>query len=229
MWAEAQWEWAPHTLLRIAGPGALSVAPERRDRREVLPEWVCGSLQRAPWMVVRRAQVRDGLIPVGVRGESRQERFAAWISIRDVLECVTPHALASRHAGTHSPRHAGIPALAALDSVSTIMRAHGFHGVWGPTGSVGFELASGCPTATLESDLDLAVQLDSLPDLATARLLHRDLSQLPVRTDALLETPQGGASLAEYVRMPQCFVLRTAAGPRLVTEVREPSESCRSA
>jgi phosphoribosyl-dephospho-CoA transferase len=180
--------------------------------------WVARSLLRAPWVVVRRTQARDSMIPVGVRGESRQQRFAAWVSPAAILECVTPRALAALRAWTSSPRCAEVPALAALDSVEKIMRAHDLESLWGPTGSVGFELACGCRTATVGSDLDLAVQLDRSVSAAHARSLHEALVALPVRSDVLLEMPQGAVALAEYARLPGSFVLRTPQGPRLSTD-----------
>jgi phosphoribosyl-dephospho-CoA transferase len=203
-------ELTTHTLLRIAGAGALTVDSEP-------PAWVGQSLQRAPWVVVRRAQVRDAMIPVGVRGELRQQRFACWVSRAAVLERVTPQALVSSGAWKRSDRCATIPALAALESVEKVMREHDLAGVWGPTGSVGFELACGCATATAASDLDVAVEL--LPPLLSevTQALHADLSALPVRVDVLLELPQGGVALSEYVRMPGSCVLRTPEGPRLVS------------
>lgn len=204
-------ELPTHALLRIRGAEALIHEGHP-------PEWVRQSLQRAPWVVVRRAPYHDSTVPVGVRGDSHRERFGSWVSDRDILESVTPCTLASRRAWVSSTRYATIPALAALDSVEAIMRAHGLEGAWGPTGSVGFELATGCATAMASSDLDLAVHLDHLLSLPVARSLHDALSGSPVRTDVLLERRQGAVALSEYVRMPRSFVLRTTEGPRLLSE-----------
>jgi phosphoribosyl-dephospho-CoA transferase len=211
-------ELTTHTLLRIAGAEALATNPEP-------PVWVSQSLLRAPWVVVRRAQSRDEMIPVGVRGESRRQRFASWVSPAAILECVTPRALALLRAWTDSPRRAEVPALAELDSVEKIMRSHGLEGLWGPTGSVGFELTCGYRAATVGSDLDLAVHLDRPLRAADARSLHDALAVLAVRSDVLLETPHGAVALAEYARMPGPFVLRTPLGPRLIGNLCSCGES----
>jgi len=203
-------ELEPHTLIRIRGPHALEL-----PRGEDLPAWAVESLRRAPWVVVRRAQIHGGWVPVGVRGESRQQRCAAWLSRDRALEVVTPQALASRRTART------IPVLAVLPYVEQIMCEHGLGGRWGPGGSVGFELASGVPTASSSSDLDLVVEIDRPELIASSALsLWNALTALPVRVDVLLETRRGAVVLAEYVRTltsESCsFVLRTPTGPRLI-------------
>ena len=202
-------EHAPHTLLRITGVQAL-LTPE------VSPPWVDASIRRAPWVVVRRAEVRPGLASVGVRGENRARRLAAWIGSDAILESVTPCELSRRRRWQRSSQQRVIPALEVLDAVDDIMSSHGFAHAWGPTGSVGFELASGCATATADSDLDLALWAVPLPGTDLARSLLAALESLPVRSDVLLETPRGAFALAEYAYAGRRVLLRTTAGPRLV-------------
>ena len=198
---------ATHTLLRIGGPQALQGES---------PTWGIESLQRAPWVVVRRARSCGELIPVGVRGELREQRYASWLAPRDILEIVTPRTLAHRRAWLQieAVRRASVPALNALDQVETVMRAHGLEGMWGPGGSVGFELASARATAAINSDLDLIVECTTVDACA----LWAALAALPVRVDALLETPHGAVALQEYARSRSengSFLLRTTQGPRL--------------
>lgn len=200
-----------HALLRIANGGCL-------EESEALPPWAWAALRRAPWVVVRRAAARDGLIPVGVRGSRRSERLAAWLHREAVLDSLTPLELAARRDWLTRVRRASLPALAALDRVASIMREHGLGGLWGPCGSVGFELASGVPTATAESDLDLMVQpLRPFAEAAAAALLA-SLGRLSVRSDVLLELPHGAVALAEYAGAQTPLVLRTPDGPRLVRD-----------
>ena len=204
-------ELQTHTLLRVAGPEVL---------QGVAPAWVDGSLLKAPWVVVRRATTSpEGLIPVGVRGNCREQRFGSWISTDAILEHVTPQMLVWRRAWGDVSRRAVIPALAALDIVATIMSKHDLQAHWGPGGSVGFELASGSATASKNSDLDLIVRADgALPD-EQARSLSVALSSLAVRADVLLEMPQGAIALSEYARtdcQTGTFVLRTTQGPQLI-------------
>lgn len=199
-------EFTPHALLRIA-PGAALVGAA------ALPSWVARSLERAPWVVVRRA--RGGrLIPVGVRGATRAERLAAWLSPAAVLECVRPAQLA----GLRPPaaRCARLPSLGVLDAVAALMRARGLD--WGPCGSVGFELASGTETVTEASDLDLVVAAGEPLPAASAAALHAALAELPARLDVQLEGLQGAVALAEYAAGRKPVLLRTVDGPRLVQD-----------
>jgi phosphoribosyl-dephospho-CoA transferase len=194
-----------HTLLRIADRTALA-SPM------AAPAWVAATLRSAPWVVVRRAEHCAGWIPVGVRGASRAQRFAAWLHPQGVLEALRAPELARRRAWMEHPRAAEVPALAALDAVAAIMAAQQLQARWGPGGSVAFELASGQPTATAHSDLDLVLELAEPPAVAAAARLLRELGALAVRVDVLLETPRGGLALAEVSRGRPPYRLRTPRG-----------------
>ena len=198
-----------HALLRIAGAGALHCDG-------ALPRWVARELRHAPWVVVRRERSREQLIPVGVRGQARAQRCAAWLPESQVLECVEPLELSARRAWTVAPRRALVPALAALGAVEPIMERLGFARSWGPVGSVAFELASGLAAARPESDLDLIVQADAPLSPQRAAALAGELVRLAVRADVLLEVPAGAVSLEEYARGQVPLLLRTADGARLV-------------
>lgn len=202
-------EFRTHCLLRIAGVEALGDAA-------AAPEWLARGLGRAPWVVVRRAAPLDGRVPVGARGRRRAERFAAWLDPAEVRECVEPLELAARRAWPGAPRCGEIGALAALAAVESLMERCGLGRAWGPVGSVGFELVSGVPTATADSDLDLIVRLGLPPRAALVGELLVGLSRLPVHTDVLLETPLGAIALLEYAGAQPPFLVRTAAGPRLI-------------
>src|ERR1041384_4393364 len=77
----------PHDLLRVSGAEALADGP-------TVPDWVRSSLVNAPFVVLRRASRRGHLLPVGIRGASRGERFAAFISIDAILDRISPEQLA---------------------------------------------------------------------------------------------------------------------------------------
>ena len=89
---------------------------------------------------------------------------------------------------------------------------------WGPTGSVGFELATAVPTATPESDLDLLLRTSRLTPDVLNRLtaLHQRFVGLMARMDCQVETPLGAAALADVVGGQIEIMLRTVKGPRLV-------------
>ena len=200
----------PHDLLRIADPGTYLTGSE--------PVWVRTSLAAAPWVVVRRSTAPAGQLAVGVRGRSRHERHALLMPIEAAIACRRPEDL--RPMAANGP--ARTPALSALRKAIPILHDLGL--AWGPTGSVGFELATGRPTTTATSDLDLLVRAESLPTPAWAANLISRLSALPVRVDCQLQTPNGAAALAELATGPRTLVLRTSGGPQLVTRapVSEP-------
>lgn len=204
-------ELRTHTLLRIAAAEVL-----QHDKPP--PDWLSRALRLAPWVVVRRAAPRDGMIPVGARGAVRSERCAAWLRACDVLEALDPLELAARRAWRVERRCAEVPALAALAAVEQIMRLASLASCWGPIGSVGFELASGRATATPASDLDLMVRVDQPLERRVASALLAELAVLPVKVDALLEAPRGAVVLVEYVSVPRRILLRTASGAALVAD-----------
>lgn len=178
-----------HDLLRV-----------RRLRCSVAPDWVVESLRTAPWVVVRRACAPAGRIAVGVRGPTRAQRHPLIVDPEDVIERVAPQQLTDAF-----PRR-DLPAFRALDVVRRTVGPTGLE--WGPTGSVGFELATGRPCVREDSDLDIAVFVDRL-DAASG------LTSLP-GVDCAIETPSGAVALAELVRGAEQVLLKTADGPRLI-------------
>jgi phosphoribosyl-dephospho-CoA transferase len=192
---------------------------------ECQPTWASAALQRAPWAVMRRAVPRADSWPIGVRGSVRAQRSAAWLPKCAVKECITPQMLAAVQAWRGHPGALTVPAIAVLDQVAVIINAHGFTGRWGPCGSVGFELASGVPSTTSRSDLDLMLTADEPIARGDAARLHAELSELPVRIDLLLETPIGAVVLAEYVERTDMLMLRSEQGPRLVRNLWSAGEA----
>jgi phosphoribosyl-dephospho-CoA transferase len=192
----------PHDLVRLAHPDAVLTGAE--------PAWVGGALAAAPWVVIRRAPAPAGQLAAGVRGSARHQRHAMLIPAGAAVGIDRPEDL--RPAA--SVISAETPALAALRECRPILDALGRP--WGPTGSAGFELATGCPTTTATSDLDLLIRLGALSGFTQAAVLAGRLSGLPARVDCLLETGHGAVALAELAVHPDKIVLRTGDGPRLV-------------
>ncbi len=194
---------------------------------ESVPAWVPTSLARTSWVVVRRARAPAGLIPVGVRGSTRAERFAALLAPDDVAARVTPEDLVAERVWHHMPRARRPGPLRVLDAVDELFASFGL--VWGPTGSVGFELATGVAAASTTSDLDVVVRAPEPWPLESAREIADHLNRLPTRVDAQLDTPAGAVMLAEYTRGDR-VLLRTLDGPRLVHDPwREAATDLRSA
>jgi phosphoribosyl-dephospho-CoA transferase len=200
-----------HDLIRLREPIALTVdAP--------VPAWVEPALKQTPWVVVRRGYVCDGMMPVGVRGLARQQRLAALLAVAEIGDRLSPEDLTASRYAIKQTRGDAVPALGALARVAPIF-ARGGHR-WGPSGSVGFELATGIPTATVSSDLDVILRQDRRLERNEAFDLRAALAEsaAPARIDVMLETPRGGVSLADLAAMPAHVLVRTPDGVRLAAD-----------
>lgn len=207
-----------HDLLRLAPD-----APAFSDA----PAWVARSLTHAPFVVVRRAPALNGTIPVGVRGAARSERFGTWIGLEHVCNVVKPESLIDslielneRNELNELNERNFLPAFALLRAIRPVCDATGL--VWGPTGSVGFELASGVPSATQSSDLDVLLRAPLALSRDASRALFDELTrhaaEQNARIDIQIETPNGAFSLAEFTHAGARVMMRSADGPTLVAD-----------
>ena len=191
--------WRAHDLLWLDGlPDGAS-----------LPAWADSVWLQAAPLVVRRASTAPGLIPVGVRGRLRSERHACEVDAAAVVRRVTPEMLA----------HAPVPdfacaALDALRQVAPLLDATGW--AWGPTGGVGFALASGLPVLRADSDLDLVLRIGAPPDAAQANTLRAIAATVTAcRLDLQIDTGRGGFAYAEWAAGRSRVLLKTDHGPVL--------------
>jgi phosphoribosyl-dephospho-CoA transferase len=205
--AMADARYRPHDLLKLRrcplAPGA--------------PEWVRDALARAPFAVVRRAATADGMIAVGLRGRARAERYAACIDHQDIEASLPPERL------VHSRPSPARAALAPFALLCALVRSSCLAGrEWGPTGSAAFELATGVPTITPSSDLDLLIRAPRALSHEEAQALLADLQACAAaagtRIDVQLETPVGGVALAEWAMRKSRTMVKSADGPRLVAD-----------
>ena len=127
-----------------------------------------------------------------------------------VTEVLSPEALAVRTPAHMKPV---LPAARALRAAAPLLDEAGLP--WGPTGSVGFELASGLRTVSPTSDLDLLLRSTRLPARATLMRLHVELRRLPARVDCQVETDDGAIALGELLSGAPDVLVRTPTGPRL--------------
>jgi triphosphoribosyl-dephospho-CoA synthase len=188
----------PHDLVRLTPRAVAQLAADA-------PAWVATSLRRTPWATVRRAHVVDR-IPIGVRGEGREQRHATTVAIEDVDEVITPETLAAAlPAREHN-------AFAALRTVVKEGRAHGLD--VGPIGAAGFELATGVTALHDESDLDVLVRAQpshrALPSFACT------IAELPLRIDVELAFADGYAAALEEALRGGSLLVKTPSGPRLL-------------
>lgn len=200
--------WRPHDLLRISG---LPRTPEE-------PEWVRAALERAPWVVVRRAQAAPGFVAIGIRGATRGQRFGTWLDRQDIESICSPEDLLQKPPQTERYALPAFAALTLLRETASPLRAL----AWGPAGSAGFELATGSPVVSTTSDLDLLIRLPERCEFAFIRALAEALAHASARAgtrvDAQIETPAGGVALAELAAGKPRVLARAHDGPRFVAD-----------
>lgn len=177
--------------------------------RMAAPDWAKETLTVCPWVVVRRAEAPDAQVAVGVRGDSRSERWGWFIRKEMIRKIVRPSQLL---AVVHSSALSRTPPFAALQRL--IERWRDLSLAWGPTGSVGFELATGCPVTTRRSDLDIAIRAETLISVERARWVWERATGLQTKLDIRVETPECGFSLEEYASSSSAILLRYSDGAR---------------
>jgi phosphoribosyl-dephospho-CoA transferase len=202
--------WRPHDLLRL----------RRLPSYDGEPDWVRAAFAHAPFAVVRRASAAPGFIAVGMRGNGRAQRYGTWAQADDIEAVIAPEDLLGASSQLDMERLA-LPAFAMLYSVRD--EAQSFRAFsWGPTGSAGFELATGTPTVTATSDLDLLIRTAQKLSRERAAQLLSELESFArhagIRVDVQLETPSGGIALAEWAAGKARVMVRHAQGPRLVSD-----------
>lgn len=190
----------PHDLL-------WGMTPD--DLPDAAPAWAHRVLAAGQPVVVRRACCPDGWVAVGVRGQGRAQRFGVQMRLDKVQRQLSPQAL--RWQGD-SPW----PALQALASVAPVLNATGLP--WGPTGGVGYQLATGCNVLHLASDLDLVMHTPQPLTRAKAREWLDILDCASCRIDLQLETPTGAVALREWAGVARRVLLKSATGARLVID-----------
>ncbi|WP_462402920.1 malonate decarboxylase holo-ACP synthase [Pseudomonas sp. Marseille-QA0332] len=190
----------PHDLLWGLTPDALPADA---------PAWAWQVVAAGHPVVVRRALAEPHMVAVGLRGERRDERLAcfmrrAWVSAR-----TTPQMLRWRGRDDW-------PALRALAQVEPWLDACGC--AWGPTGSVGYQLATGQPVLHARSDLDLVLHAPLPIAREQARAWLARLDRLACRVDLQLETPAGAIALREWAGASPRVLLKAIDGARLVSD-----------
>jgi len=199
------------------------------DAGSAAPGWLdAGWIAQAP-LVVRRAPSTPAAVPVGARGPQRNQRCAGHLPLDAIARRVTPEVLARAVLGPGGPAldlhtaATGLPCIAALIKLAPRLRDLGLD--WGPTGGVGFWLASGLTVLRPASDLDLLVRAPQplSPDVAEA--LRVLVMAAGCRVDVQVDTGGGGFALMEYLRGGR-MMLKTAGGPLLVADpwrIEEPA------
>ena len=196
-----------HDLLRLeASQLQQAIVPENSTDRSAMDE----CLRRSPFVVVRRASFKETLIPVGIRGRERSQRIAGWCDPEGIAEVISPESL------RNSSNDRGLPVFQALHELERRWLHLSYS--WGPTGSAGFELATGAASVTETSDLDLVLRIDAPCSIVELKEIAEIMAGLPCAVDLQVETPFGAFALSEYLECPEKLLLRTSTGPMLVRD-----------
>jgi phosphoribosyl-dephospho-CoA transferase len=176
------------------------------------PDWFQPTTEFV-YATVRRDSLKAGLLPVGLRGKQRNQRFAFELAEELVAEVIHPWSLIEKN----SFRHAEILNFSAYQAylqARTLLSGT----KWGVGGSLGFELATNQPTVKETSDFDLLLYAKEPAELPlTAIQQHPEIFQ-PL--DMQVITVKGGFALKEYLQHPdKKILLKTINGPILTNEL----------
>lgn len=198
-----QQHYLPHDLL-------WGLAPEHLPADA--PAWAGEALRFEPPVVVRRAPASVGMIAVGLRGKTRDQRFACWMPLPAVTRCVQPEQLIE----LQDQQHRDWPLFKVLAQLAEPLNQSGLR--WGITGSLGFQLASGIEAIHPASDLDLLVRTAQPMSRSQAMDLLVLLDNAAVTVDAQLQCPAGAVALREWAMGSSKVLLKTQTQPLLVDD-----------
>ncbi|WP_375740907.1 malonate decarboxylase holo-ACP synthase [Pseudomonas boanensis] len=191
----------PHDLLWGFAPDQLPADA---------PAWARLAMASGHPVVVRRAHCIPGQVAVGIRGTTRDQRYGTCMPLAAIQRRITPEQL------TTPPATGTWPALCALAEIKPLLDATGQP--WGPTGGVGFQLATGIAVLHAASDLDLLLRAPNPFSRQQARELLAALAAASCRVDLQLETPAGAVALREWAGPSARVLLKCAEGARLVLD-----------
>ncbi|QQP13897.1 malonate decarboxylase holo-ACP synthase [Lysinibacillus agricola] len=179
------------------------------NEQTTIPPWVANSSAATSYGVVRRAQITNELVPIGLRGNARHERYGTTIHKKYILEIIKPYSLIEQLDNFKDNRFYTL-----LNSIRHKFDPYKIK--WGPTGSVGFELATGIPVTSKKSDLDLIICMDAIDEVLLDKISNL-LADSRIMIDPQIEIPRIGAFLLkDYMENKENgFILRTFYGPKL--------------
>ncbi|MFP3918956.1 malonate decarboxylase holo-ACP synthase [Lysinibacillus telephonicus] len=182
---------------------------DKLEHFTAVPEWVLNTAAASNYGVVRRMPISNKLIPIGLRGESREQRFGTYIHEENIVEVITPNSLVM--CIDEFKKRIYYPTLKGLrDEFSKLNLS------WGPTGSIGFEMATNINVTSMKSDIDISLYIESI-DEELLKEVGRFIKTLDKQIDVQVEIPIIGAFLLnDYIRNYETgFIIRTPFGPQL--------------
>lgn len=204
----------PHDLLTFANDDDFISA------ENPLPEWAKDSLSKARIAVVRRGPIKNGLVPVGLRGYERNQRLAGYLKTTDIKKQYHPNYFIQHKSWENlsQARQELAPFKILIKIVPLLKDYH-----WGISGSLAYEMATGVEmvkeTAQHTSDLDIIMNDDIKLSRDQAKKLLEDLNQFEVHADVQVVHGQNGFTLEEYAQNRDMqIMIRTANGPILAKD-----------
>lgn len=177
-----------------------------------IPKWF--SEKEQLFATVRRGKPHNpSYLPVGLRGEKRQERFAFQAPCNMIKRTIHPWELITRESFRFN-EVANYPVYRSYQQARLLLKYYS----WGIGGSLGFELAAKQAAIKPTSDLDLLLYADTKEKLPL-ELLEKQAAFFQ-QIDVQVITKQGGFALKEYLEHPSKKILvKTDEGPKLTTEI----------
>lgn len=190
-----------------------------------LPAWALESLNAMPYVVVRRGRFmqiqRNSYIPVGIRGVSREKRFATFLSLENCEKVITPQQIVDEKMwiNSHDSKWSKL-----LKQMNKRLLKWDHRLEWGPTGSVGFEIVTTHEATTKQSDLDLIIKPKLPLSVEEARQLLSELQEECVILnhtciDISMQTGKGWIALPEYANGSGTYLIKTENGEDLVKDI----------
>ncbi|MDN4494362.1 malonate decarboxylase holo-ACP synthase [Ureibacillus aquaedulcis] len=177
------------------------------------PNWVKDAPAAKNFGVVRRMPITNKTVPIGLRGQMREQRYGAFIHESNIVRVISPVSLVNRIDEFNDRIY-----YSALSSMKNEFEKYNL--VWGPTGSVGFEITTSIQVTTPNSDIDICLYLNQV-DNGVLMNIGNFLEGLDRRIDVQVEIPELGAFLLnDYLKHSETgFIVKTKFGPHLCTMV----------
>lgn len=177
-----------------------------------LPQWANEFLKKVPYVVVKRGEEKTGMVSIGIRGMMRTQRFGCHMMQDNILKIYKPSEL------IRCESNCGIWNKAA-PLLASIFEPYKKRMIFGPTGSVGFELATGYESTTKNSDLDFLIMAKEPLETDVAKELLQKLLKLNIKMDITLGIPIGYIALEEYCNGQAPYMVKSNKGVQLVQEL----------
>lgn len=173
---------------------------EAIQSHETIPDWVFSEDTAKNIAVVRRMKTMEHVVPIGLRGKNRTERFGAFALKDNIFKVITPKEAAC---GVAPPSHEQ-----TINQLRSIFKDT----CWGIGGSVGFTMATGIQACTASSDVDVVLYLERFEALRPLQLLYEEIQRLTHQIDVQIEISALGSCLLNELVTSSNVLVRTGTG-----------------